>query len=210
MAVSEQKVSRPYRGVSAAERRKERRQRLIDAGVEAFGDQGYQATTVKTVCNAAGLTERYFYESFANREDFFRSVYEHLVGELLRKIVDTVSAQQTPTDMARLGLRAFFSTLREEPHRARIILVEVTRVGGEVDAVWRKSMADYAEVVRGFIPAFFPSGKAVENDRFLAAGLVGATLNIAMTWMLGDFAQPVDAVVDSAYLHFIALQEHFN
>jgi AcrR family transcriptional regulator len=58
--------ARNYAGLSADERRLARRERLIEGAIRAYGELGYRNTTVKAVCEAAGLTERYFYESFAN------------------------------------------------------------------------------------------------------------------------------------------------
>lgn len=60
--------ARRYRGADADERRAQRRDQLIAAAVQVYGERGYQNATVKAVCEAAGLTERYFYESFANSE----------------------------------------------------------------------------------------------------------------------------------------------
>ena len=40
---------RDYDGKTAAERIAERRERLIDAGVELFGERGYAATSIRSV-----------------------------------------------------------------------------------------------------------------------------------------------------------------
>ena len=57
-------LPRPYRGVSATDRRDQRRQRLIDAGLQLFGTRGIAAVGIVDVCAEAGLTKRYFYENF--------------------------------------------------------------------------------------------------------------------------------------------------
>jgi AcrR family transcriptional regulator len=56
------------RGVPLDARRAQRREALIRAAIEVYGARGFRNATVKAVCEAAGLTERYFYESFANGE----------------------------------------------------------------------------------------------------------------------------------------------
>ena len=40
---------RDYDGKTAAERVAERRERLIDAGIELFGERGYAATSIRSV-----------------------------------------------------------------------------------------------------------------------------------------------------------------
>ena len=47
---------RDYDGKTAAERIAERRERLIDAGVELFGERGYAATSIRSVLPAVGTT----------------------------------------------------------------------------------------------------------------------------------------------------------
>jgi AcrR family transcriptional regulator len=54
-----------------------RRARLLNAAVACFGTYGYHQTTLKMLCDQAGLTERYFYESFANFDDILCCAFEH-------------------------------------------------------------------------------------------------------------------------------------
>ena len=85
-------ISRPYRGVSPEERRTQRRSRLVEAAVAVYGERGYRNATVKAVCEQAGLTERYFYESFANSEELliacFNAVTFSMFGEVMRAAED--------------------------------------------------------------------------------------------------------------------------
>jgi len=62
----EYQVTMPFKGISADDRRTERRNRLVGAAFEIAGTEGAGALGVGRVCLAAGLTKRYFYESFAS------------------------------------------------------------------------------------------------------------------------------------------------
>ena len=68
--------SRRYRGVSGDERRADRRRRLLEAGLQLLGTVGWEQTTMTAVCAEARLTERYFYESFRNREQLLLAVLD--------------------------------------------------------------------------------------------------------------------------------------
>lgn len=200
---------RSYRGLPLDARRRERREAFLEAGVGLFGTQGYQATSVKAVCLAAKLTERYFYESFENREAFFAEVYEMLTARLRAHIVGVVSAQPDPGSVARQGLTAFFLALQEDPRLARILLLEVTHVGGDFDKVWRKGLRDFGAMLAAAFAAFFPGADPAAYDlELLVAGLIGSSLNIAITWYFEGFQKPLKTVVDHAYLPFVALQAH--
>ncbi|MFF3288708.1 TetR family transcriptional regulator [Streptomyces sp. NPDC003023] len=82
MSGTAQPTGRRYGGRGAAERQQERRSRLVDAGLEVFGTVGYAAASVRQLCREAGLTERYFYESFQGREELLRAVYDRLIEEV--------------------------------------------------------------------------------------------------------------------------------
>src|SRR5690606_12857510 len=100
---------RLYRGADLDARRQERRTRLLAAGLERVGTVGYRAATVRSVCAEAGLTERYFYESFANGEALLVAVYEDAVARLDAAITAAVGAAEPQLGaMARAGLEALF------------------------------------------------------------------------------------------------------
>src|SRR5690348_11547753 len=84
-------VGRTYGGISAAERIAARRARLLDAGLELFGTQGFSATGVKDVCREAGLTDRYFYESFGDGRELFLAVFDRLTDELFSAVATAVA-----------------------------------------------------------------------------------------------------------------------
>src|ERR1700760_3307724 len=78
--------ARPYGGLAMAERVAARRARFVEAGVELFGTQGFRGATVRGVCAAAGLTDRYFYESFATLEALLAAVYHSLKDEFATRL----------------------------------------------------------------------------------------------------------------------------
>jgi AcrR family transcriptional regulator len=77
---------RRYGGKTATERRDERRERLLDAGLELFGTDGFAAVTIEALCAEAGLNPRYFYEQFATREELLGAVYERHVVAVLQTV----------------------------------------------------------------------------------------------------------------------------
>ena len=202
-------AGRRYRGASLAQRRAERRQRLIQAGVDTFGTRGYHGVTVREVCAAAGLTERYFYESFRDREQLFSAVYEQLNARLQQKIVAAVAgAGADPAQVARRGLRAYFEQTRSDPKGARIMLIEVFGVSADMDRLSRRTAIGFVEMVRRVLAPRMTAARrrTLELDPdLLATGLVGGVIFSAMRWVLSGYAQPLEAVVDNAAAIFTSL-----
>jgi AcrR family transcriptional regulator len=135
-------VVRPYRGVSAVDRRAQRRARLIDAALDVLGDEGIANMTMTAVCARAGLTERYFYESFRDRQDLLVAVFDACVEELDAAILAArEAAAPSLLDRTRAAAGALIEVLTDDPRRARLYAESV----GEAALAPRR-----AEAVRAY------------------------------------------------------------
>src|ERR1700719_4803649 len=82
----EYQVTMPFKGVSADDRRIARRKRLVGAAFEIAGSEGAGALGVGRVCLAAGLTKRYFYESFASLAELQSAVVDHAIEAMSERV----------------------------------------------------------------------------------------------------------------------------
>ncbi len=200
------KTSR-FRGIAAEERQAQRRSMLIDAGLEVFGTVGFHAATVRAICAHAKLTERYFYESFDNREALFAAVYEHLTGSLRDALVAALlPAPRDVGAMARAGLNTLFGAMRDDPRYMRILFVDVFTVSDEVDRLSRRATGGFAQLVQTLVETMYPEDRRAGLDpRLISHGLVGAAMNTVMYWAYGGYKEPLDAVVHNCAVLFEAL-----
>lgn len=187
-------TARPYRGVSQDERRAQRRSQLIAAAIQVYGERGYRQATVKAVCEAAGLTERYFYESFANSEDLliasYNAVTYSVFGEIRRA---AATAGPGSVEQARAMLRAYFAALQSDPRSARVFLVEIRGVSRAVDRAFDASLRAIGDEVARIAA---PGG--ADPDPLLQAGVVGGVIHIALRWIDDGYTPGIDSVTDSA------------
>ena len=85
---------RPYAGRSKVERAAERRGRLVAATVTLLGTHGEARTTMTAICAQAGLTERYFYESFRARDDALVAALDAVATEIAEAALAAVRASE--------------------------------------------------------------------------------------------------------------------
>lgn len=131
--------SRPWRGREPADRIAARRARLIQACYELMAGAGAADTSMRGVCRQAGLTERYFYESFTNLDSLMTTVLENTVQQCRDRLLAALADAPEDRDLL-FGhvVRAFTDFLLEDPRRGRILFVEslatpaLTRRGGEL------------------------------------------------------------------------------
>lgn len=118
-------MARVYAGRSAQERAATRRRRLLDAGLELLGTRGWSDTTVRGICEEAGLSTRFFYESFHSLEALALAVYDEIVEQTVAGVVTAVGEDgRTREERAHAGIEAMVSRVVDDPRRARVVLVE--------------------------------------------------------------------------------------
>lgn len=186
--------SRPYRGLGPDERRSQRRARLIEAAIAVYGERGYRHATVKAVCEAAGLTERYFYESFANSEELLIAGFNAVTFAVVEEVMASAQAAgRSRKARSRAMLQAYFSALQREPRSARVFLVEIRGVSREVDKAFDAALREIGrQVARVVAPP------ELQDDELLQAGVVGGVIHIALRWIDQGYSPALDDVTDTA------------
>jgi AcrR family transcriptional regulator len=84
--------------VSADERRAERRSNLKEACLDLIGEAGVVPITAEGVSGRAGLTKRYFYESFSDRDALLYEVMDEFFTDARTAMLDArASDEGTPS-----------------------------------------------------------------------------------------------------------------
>ncbi|QTJ66516.1 TetR/AcrR family transcriptional regulator [Rhodococcus sp. ZPP] len=116
---------RKWRGREPEDRRAARHEQLIEAGLDIMGTEGAAATTMRATCRRAGLTERYFYESFKNRDELLIAVLDRVVlGARDTLIAALGTAPGEPRELIRHVVRSFTDYVATDRRRGRIMFVE--------------------------------------------------------------------------------------
>lgn len=114
---------RPYGGKSADQRRSERRRLIETAGLQIWQEHGWAAVTMRGVCARAGLTDRYFYESFADRDALLAALWDRTRDEMLAFALGSIGSirHRPPFEQLRTALTALIGNFTTNPARAQII-----------------------------------------------------------------------------------------
>lgn len=185
---------RPYRGVQAGERLAQRRRRLLEAGLDLLGGEDAPAElTVRGICGRAGISVRYFYESFADKDEFIAAVFDWVVG-----------------DIAATTQAAVAAAPREEQNRAGIAnLVRIIAGDARVGRLLFSSKLSNAVLVRkrGELGGIFAvlsgqhvtSAYRVPETEWIKATthfVVGGVAQAISAWLAGEVGLGPDELVD--------------
>ncbi len=176
--------TRGWAGTTLADRRTERRRRLLDVGLELLGTQGSSAVTVRSVCRTAQLTDRYFYENFTDRDALLAAVYDEVAYEAGQVLIDAVAGATEPTDavVARAAVDGFLDLITGDPRKGRVLLLEPL-----TDQVLGARSVALSPAFARIISAQLDSDDDVEAQ-LTATAIVGAMANLIIRWLDGSLA----------------------
>jgi AcrR family transcriptional regulator len=173
--------TRLWAGTTLDERRTFRSTALLDAALDQIGESGSAAVTVRSLCRQTGLNDRYFYESFANRDDLLAQLYrrtaEAVQTELLTETTDIEHDRQA---WARAVVERFVAMMVDDPRKARLLLVE-PMVEPILGGIGLATVPVFTRMIRTTLPK-----DATKTERTLTAvTAVGALSAVLGGWFSG-------------------------
>lgn len=187
-------VVRPFKGVSAADRVRQRRDALLDAGLSALAEGTRASVTIDDVIARAGVSKRYFYEHFRTRNDLFVALGERLVEQVTAAAATTL-ASATPDLLSRVqeAVGSVVSVLISDPRNARLF---VDMMGGDQPTVGR---AEHS-IATMLIDAIVPSIEVTEKERtrldMAALIVIVGGAQAVSDWLDGRVALSRDELLD--------------
>jgi len=175
--------SRRWSGVPLEDRQVLRRDELIAAGVQSLGGESGPAVTVRAVCREAGLTERYFYESFADRDEFVRAVYD----DVCTRAMSALMSASTP----RQAVEQFVALMVDDPVRGRVLLLApaVEPVLVRSGAEW---MPSFIELLQGKLTQISDPVR----QKMIATSLIGGLTALFTAYLDGRLAASREQFID--------------
>jgi AcrR family transcriptional regulator len=189
---------RTYAGRSAPERREARRRALLDAGLELIGTQGWTQTSVRGVYQLAGVSPRFFYESFADLDALAVAVYDEIVSEATADMVAAVSSAGADRHaQAEAAMRAVVDALTEDPRRARVVFVEA--LGSEALARRRRrTLRELSGLIEALGEASYEVLPPDPLTKVTSALLAGGIVELLVAWIDGSIEVSEEQLVGDA------------
>lgn len=198
--------ARPYRGVDAAERLAARRRQLLDVGLDLLGaeDHDISELTVRGVCQRAGLSARYFYESFTDKDDFVGQVLDWVIADLTATTQAAVAAVPLE-EQARAGMSSVVRTIVGDSRVGRVLFS--TELANAVVIRKRAESSGLLALLyvrHGIDTLHAPANERVKAAAHFAAGGVGQMLS---AWLSGDVQMEPDELADHLASLLVTLTE---
>ncbi|WP_227982127.1 TetR/AcrR family transcriptional regulator [Nocardia spumae] len=187
--------TRIWGGTTLTERREARRTALLEAALDLIGEAGAGAVTMRAVCRRAGLTDRYFYESFTGRDDLLDALYR-LVADDFREPMTAFAAAADPARDRELAA-VLVDKVLADPRKSRLFLVEPyssTGLGQTTISV----MPTFTRLIQDHL---FTDIEDPMRRRMAAVTMASGNAGLFAAWLNGSLRADRDQVVD----HLVAV-----
>jgi AcrR family transcriptional regulator len=190
---------RIWGGTTLATRQKARREKLVEVGLELLGTPG-ATLSVRAACRSAQLTERYFYESFPDRDALVLAVYEQLADEVRAALDEAASdASGDPADVARRSIEALVALMVDDRRKGRVLLVAPL-----TEAVLAEPSQALLPALGELIRSKLPRSTPAEQRTLISVGLLGSLTALFYAYLEGSMQVTREQLVD----HCVAVLNH--
>lgn len=171
------------------------RDRILDAAEKLFADNGFSGTSLRAITGAAGANVAAVHYHFGSRDALLRAVFHRIVAPVNAERLRRFAELGDPPELEDL-LRAFLAPPLDvfgSSDRGRILKRLVGRIFAEDDEVRAIFVAEFREVLEGFMEALqrtFPD-RSAEDFRWPFHFMLGA-----MNHLLAH-AEPLSSMVDT-------------
>jgi AcrR family transcriptional regulator len=187
----------------AQQRGEDTRSRILQAALDSFAGQGYDATGVAEICQRAGVSKGAFYHHFASKQALFVA----LLDQWLAALDGQMSGSRTVATNAPLSLQALVGLLQQALRDAsgRLpMFLEFWRQAVRDEAIWQATMAPFASY-RGLLAGIVRQGIAEgslrpcdpdDAARALVSMAVGMVLQSALDPTSVDWGRSAQTSMD--------------
>lgn len=171
---------RIWGGTTLATRRAARREKLLEVGLDLLGTPG-STLSVRAACRTAQLTERYFYESFPDRDALVLAVYDSLADEVRAVLDRAADGVDDPSEIARRSIEALVTLMVDDRRKGRVLLVAPL-----TESALAEPSQALLPALTGLIRDRLPRSTPASQRSLISVGLLGSLMALFYAYLEGD------------------------
>ena len=192
-----------------------RRQAILDAGLNVFSRNGFEAARLDDVASEAGVAKGTIYLSFRDKEHLFEEIILGEVTPVLALLDETAAIPDIATDLLLTRLFDVFQTHILQTKRkdiARLIIKEGTRFPKLAEIYHREVIAKVMTIVGRIMQRGIDRGEVVSDAYARFPHLIMAPMLLALIWdgLFSPFAALDAAALLHAHLDLILVRTDQN
>ncbi len=175
-------LPRGRHGLPPAFVKRHQRMRILEAVLAVSAEHGFEATSVRDLIAAAGLSHQTFYQHFASKEDAWSAAFDQAFVELFAAAWYAAAPQRSGADKVTAAVSACLNHLAAQPQRARLLLVDAPSAGRAATPAIDDAMEAFTRLVTRAV------GERGKQSAIVPFALVGGIVSLVAGWVVDDRA----------------------
>lgn len=172
----------------------ERREQLVATATSVFAEQGFHATSMNDVAEAAGVTKPVLYQHFSSKRDLFVELLTEIGDQLRDRIAKATADAAGPRQQIEQGFRAYFDYVGANTDAYRVLFGAGARRDPEFASLTRSVEESIADAIAELIVV---DGRPAEDRELIAHTIVGMTEAASRYWLTHDRTPNIDELAES-------------
>ena len=162
------------------------KQKLLDAALDAFSENGFQGTSTRNIAERAGVHHPLITYHFKNKEELWRAAADRIFTEFNAALAAAAQAQAGECPKARMSsmIRAYVHYAAGQPALHKIMVQEASRPSRRLDWLIQTHLRPLYEAAVEDIKVLQERGVAPQGDPALLFNMIrvssGAMLALAL------------------------------
>ena len=173
--------------------RSARRVQLLGAAREVFVAQGYHATLMDDIAEAAGVSKPVLYQHFPGKLDLYLALLDDGIGDLVAAVRSALSGTTDNNLRVTATMQAYFDFVADPAGAFRLVFESDLTSEPQVRARVEQVLQECAELVSAVIAQ--DAGLSEAESHLLAVGLIGTAQVSARYWVQTGEQIPQDEAV---------------
>ncbi len=191
-------VLKKDRTISSRENRNDKYERILEAAIKVFAEQGFYQSTVSQIAKEAGVADGTIYLYFKNKDDILIQFFRHKTRQAFEGFKKAVEEGAHALEKLRNLIRVHLETFQEDRNMAVVYQTETHQIHRSAEAQIKEMSKMYLDLLSEIIKQGQTEGSIrKELHLTLVRGvMVGAIDEVINTWLHSRIPYDLVAMAD--------------
>ena len=149
-------------------------QKLLDAAIEAFSENGFKGTSTRDIAERAGVHHPLITYHFKNKDRLWRAAADRIFREFGRSLLASLEQHQNESPKERMAsmIRAYVYYAKSQPALHKVMVQEASYPNPRLDWLIETHLKPLFETTAGMLEELQRAGVAVQGDPMLLINMI--------------------------------------
>ncbi len=174
---------------------KNTRQRILEAALERFAQDGYYDTSMDDIVRQANTSKGGIYFHFPSKEEIFLGLVDEFANILENRLNAALAEEESGVRRVNAALNICIQTFNQYKKLAKIFLIQAFGLGNAFEEKRRQIHQRFIEIIQRHLDEAVEEGSIEPIDTQITAyAWMGAINEVVIAWVLTGQPDPIEAL----------------